>query len=376
MNKQQKKIIPLLMTFLMLFFMVSPALADENALNVEANSALLIEESSGDVIFEKNSNEKYAPASVTKVMTMLLTMEAIDSGKISFNDKVTISENSKRMGGSSMILDTGEIRSVEDLIKGVGIASGNDAAVALAEYLGGSEENFVQMMNKRASELGMSNTTFKNCTGLPQDGHMSTANDISIMSRELLKHKSILKYTGTYMETISEGRRTPIELVNHNKLVRFFKGCDGLKTGFTKEAKYCITATAQKDGTRVIAVIMGAPSFKVRNRDASMLMNYGFSKYETINVVNKDEDVSMINPTSKKNFFIAKAKDDLKVTLPKGENKNLECEIKLNDNLKKIKKGDTIGLYKFYLNNKQIGEVELYSDRDCTISSIFKKIFK
>ncbi|MGL4989989.1 MAG: D-alanyl-D-alanine carboxypeptidase family protein [Sarcina sp.] len=376
MKKQQKKIIPLLMTFLMLFFMVSPALAEETNLNVEANSALLIEESSGDVIFEKNSNEKYAPASVTKVMTMLLTMEAIDSGKISFIDKVTISENSKRMGGSSMILDTGEIRSVEDLIKGVGIASGNDAAVALAEYLGGSEENFVQMMNKRASELGMSNTTFKNCTGLPQDGHMSTANDISIMSRELLKHKSILKYTGTYMETISEGRRTPIELVNHNKLVRFFKGCDGLKTGFTKEAKYCITATAQKDGTRVIAVIMGAPSFKVRNRDASMLMNYGFSKYETINVVNKDEDVSMISPTSKKNFFIAKAKDDLKVTIPKGENKNLECEIKLNDNLKKIKKGDTIGLYKFYLNNKQIGEVELYSDRDCTISSIFKKIFK
>lgn len=274
-----------------------------------------------------------------------------------------------------MILDIGEIRTVEDLIKGVGIASGNDAAVALSEYLGGSEDNFVEIMNKRAQELGMSNTTFKNCTGLPQEGHVSTANDIAIMSRELLKHKSILKYTGTYMETISEGRRTPIELVNHNKLVRFFKGCDGLKTGFTNEAKYCITATAQRDGTRVIAVIMGAPSFKIRNRDASMLMNYGFSKYDTVNIVKKDEDITKVNPTSSKNkYFIVKAKDDLNVTIPKGQQKDIECELKINDNLKKVKQGEIIGTYKFYLNNKLIGETEVYSDRDCSLKNIFGKV--
>ena len=154
-------------------------------------------------------------------MTMLLTMEAIDSGKIKLSDKVTCSENAKKMGGSTMLLDTGEIRTVEELLKGVGIASGNDAAVALAEYLGGSEEGFVVMMNNRAKELGMNDTTFKNCNGLPAEGHMSTANDIAIMSKELLKHPTILKYTGTYMETISEGRKSPIELVNHNKLVRF-----------------------------------------------------------------------------------------------------------------------------------------------------------
>lgn len=375
MKNIQKRLLTLILSSILIFFIAVPTFAAENNIKVEANSALLIEESSGDVIFEKNSNDKYAPASVTKVMTMLLTMEAIDSGKISFNDKVTVSENAKKMGGSSMILDIGEIRTVEDLIKGVGIASGNDAAVALSEYLGGSEDNFVEIMNKRAQELGMSNTTFKNCTGLPQEGHVSTANDIAIMSRELLKHKSILKYTGTYMETISEGRRTPIELVNHNKLVRFFKGCDGLKTGFTNEAKYCITATAQRDGTRVIAVIMGAPSFKIRNRDASMLMNYGFSKYDTVNIVKKDDDITKVNPTSSKNkYFIVKAKDDLNVTIPKGQQKDIECELKINDNLKKVKQGEIIGTYKFYLNNKLIGETEVYSDRDCSLKNIFGKV--
>ena len=374
-KKNMTKFLVMLIAIITLFSIAVPVFADTDLIKVEANSALLIEATSGDIIFEKNSNVKYAPASVTKVMTMLLTMEAIDSGKISFNDKVTISENSKRMGGSSMLLDTGEIRTVEDLIKGVGIASGNDAAVALGEYLGGSEENFVGMMNKRASELGMKNTHFKNCTGLPIDGHISTANDISIMSRELLKHESILKYTSTYMETISEGRKSPIELVNHNKLVRFFKGCDGLKTGFTQEAKYCITATAKKDGTRMIAVIMGAPTFKIRNRDASMLMNYGFSKYETLKLVSKDEEVQLeYLDKSNKKYLILKSETDLNVTLLKGINTGIEVEIKVNDNLNKIKRGDIVGKYIFYLKDKEIGEVSLYSDRDCNYSGFINKI--
>lgn len=345
-------------------------------INVEANSALLLEATTGDILFEKNPDEKYAPASVTKVMTMLLAMEGIDSGKISFNDKVTISENSKKMGGSSMLLDTGEIRSVEELIKGIGIASGNDAAVAIAEYIAGTEESFVALMNKRAQELGMKNTIFKNCTGLPEEGHISTARDISIMSRELLKHESILKYTGTYMETISEGRLSPIELVNHNKLVRFFKRCDGLKTGFTREAKYCITATAKKeDGTRMIAVIMGAPTFKIRNRDASMLMNYGFSQYKTINLVEKNEDVTIVNPTNTKDkYFIAKACDGLKLTVPNSVDKKIEYEINFNKNIKKVAKGDIVGEYKFYQNNKEVGKVNLYSDRDFKHFSIINTI--
>ena len=266
----------------------------EEGMNVDAKSAILIEPVTGTVLYEKNPDEKFAPASVTKIMTMLLAMEAIDSGKISLDDKITCSENAKSMGGSTMLLDTGEVRTVEDILKGIAIASGNDAAVAMAEFLSGSTDEFVKVMNERAKELGMTNTTFKNCNGLPIEGHLTTARDISIMSLELLKHPTILKYSGTYMETISEGRKSPIELVNHNKLVRFFDGCDGLKTGFTQEAKYCISATAVRNGVRMLAVIMGAPTYKIRNRDASMLMNYGFSKYEGKKLFNKDDDVETI----------------------------------------------------------------------------------
>lgn len=337
----------------------------EEGITVEAKSAILMEPTTGKILYEKNIDEKYAPASVTKVMTMLLTMEAIDSGKITLQDKVTCSENAKNMGGSTMLLDTGEIRTVEELLKGVAIASGNDAAVALAEFLGGTESAFAEMMNKRAQELGMTNTTFKNCNGLPAAGHESTARDIAIMSMELLKHPTVLKYTGTYMETISEGRKSPIELVNHNKLVRFFEGCDGLKTGFTDEAKYCITATATKDGVRMLSVIMGAPTFKIRNRDAGMLMNYGFSKYEGRKLVAKDEDVETIYMSKQTDrFFMAKAKEDLVAVLPRGTTGELEKRVVIDEMKKEYKEGDIVGKCEVYLGEDKVGEVELYSDRD------------
>ncbi|MCI6277273.1 MAG: D-alanyl-D-alanine carboxypeptidase [Clostridium sp.] len=345
---------------------------ESKGLDVEAKSAILLEPTSGEVLYEKNSKEKFAPASVTKVMTMLLTMEAIDSGKIKLSDKVTCSENAKKMGGSTMLLDTGEIRTVEELLKGVGIASGNDAAVALAEYLGGSEEGFVVMMNNRAKELGMNDTTFKNCNGLPAEGHMSTANDIAIMSKELLKHPTILKYTGTYMETISEGRKSPIELVNHNKLVRFFKGCDGLKTGYTEEAKYCISATSVRDGVRVLAVIMGAPTYKIRNRDASMLMNYGFSKFYSKKIVSKDDEVEKIFlDRYKDKFFIAKAAEDLSVTLSKGKEVEITPQLVLDENKKSFKEGEIIGTCRYYSGENLIGEVKVYSDRDVKKGTFF-----
>ncbi|MGG7059687.1 D-alanyl-D-alanine carboxypeptidase family protein [Clostridium tertium] len=346
---------------------------NEEGIAVEARSALLIEPISGKILFEKNADEKFAPASVTKIMTMLLTMEAVDSGKISLSDKVTCSENAKKMGGSTMLLDTGEVRTVEELLKGVAIASGNDAAVALAEYLGGTEEAFVEMMNKRAQELGMANTTFKNCNGLPKEGHLSTARDISIMSLELLKHPTILKYTGTYMETISEGRLSPIELVNHNKLVRFFEGCDGLKTGYTEEAKYCISATATRNGVRMLSVIMGAPTYKIRNRDAGMLMNFGFSKYEGKKILVKDEEVESIYLSKNTDkFFIAKAKDDLIAIIPKGDNREVEKKIVIEELKKEYKVGDIVGKCEVYLGEDKIGEVELYSDRDIKLGGIFE----
>ena len=340
---------------------------EEDKIVVEARSALLIEPISGTILYEKNIDEKFAPASVTKIMTMLLAMEAVDSGKITLQDKITCSENAKKMGGSTMLLDTGEIRTVEEILKGIAIASGNDAAVAMAEYLGGTEEAFVGMMNQRAQELGMVNTTFKNCNGLPQEGHLSTARDIAIMSMELLKHKTILKYTGTYMETISEGRKTPIELVNHNKLVRFFQGCDGLKTGYTEEAKYCIAATAVHDGVRMLSVIMGAPTYKVRNRDASMLMNYGFSKFEGKKIFDKDADVEKIYlGKNTDRFFIAKAQDDLIIVVPRGTEGEPVNKIVLDELKDSYNMGEVVGKCEVYLGDKKVGETALYADRDVT----------
>lgn len=342
---------------------------------IEARSALLMEPCTGKIIYEKNADEKFAPASVTKIMTMLLTIEAVDSGKIALDDKVTCSENAKNMGGSTMLLDTGEIRTVEELLKGVAIASGNDAAVALAEYLGGTENDFVGMMNKRAEELGMTNTTFKNCNGLPADGHLSTANDIAKMSKELLKHPTILKYTGTYMDTITEGRKSPIELVNHNKLVRFFDGCDGLKTGFTNEAKYCISATATRNGVRMLSVIMGAPTYKIRNRDASILLNYGFSKYEGKKIFSKDEEVDKVYMDEQTDrYFMAKAQDDLTAVLPKGCKDEVEKKVVIDELQKEYKEGDVVGKCEIYLNNEKIGEVTIYCDRNIKKGNIFDNI--
>lgn len=385
MNKKSKVFCNVMCLFLIfsLFISTSPkaAILGENnpkgtetsGINVDAKSALLLEPTTGKVIYDKNSHEKFAPASVTKIMTMLITMEKIDSKKIKLSDKVTVSENAKKMGGSSMILETGEVRTVEELLKGIAIASGNDAAVAISEYLGGSQENFVNMMNVRAKELGMKDTHFMNCTGLSANDHYSSAYDIGIMSQELLKHTQILKYSGTYMETISEGRKTPIGLVNHNKLVRFYKGCDGLKTGFTDEAKYCISATAVKDGVRVIAVIMGAPTYKVRNRDAGELMTYGFSKFESKKIVEKDNPIEKVNLNKKGDkFFLAKAHEDLSLIVEKGNNIKVDHKCTYFENKHGFKKDSKIGFCEFYQDGRLCGKVELYCDRDVKKEGIFE----
>lgn len=384
MKNNIKKSIAFVLTFILAVILIpiktvnASVLEDEaksSGMNIEAKSALLIEPTTGKIVYEKNPDEKFAPASVTKIMTMLLTMEAIDNGKIKLEDKVTCSENAKKMGGSTMLLDTGEIRTVEELLKGVAIASGNDAAVALAEYLSGTESDFVVLMNKRAEELGMKNTTFKNCNGLPAEGHLSTARDISLMSIELLKHPIVLKYTGTYMDSISEGRKSPIELVNHNKLVRFFEGCDGLKTGFTNEAKYCISATASRNNVRMLTIIMGTPTYKIRNRDAGILLNHGFSKYEGKKILAKDEDVEKVSMDKQTDrFFIAKAKEDLTAVLPKGSNKELTKKLAIEELKSKYKMGDIVGKCEVYLGDEKVGEVDVYVDRDIEKGNLFDNI--
>ena len=274
-----KRILPLLLIFALLLCV--PVRADE--LTLDAPSALLIEKATGTVLFAKDEHTPREGASVTKVMTLLLTMEAIDSGALSYDDTVTGSAHAASMGGSQIWLKEGEQMRAEDLIKAVCVVSGNDAAVALGEHLAGSEEAFVERMNARAKELGMNDTHFLNCTGLPAEGHVTSAYDIALMSRELiLHHPDIRRFTTIWMDSLRDGESL---LVNTNKLVRFYPGATGLKTGSTSSAKYCISATAEKDGMELIAVVLGGSTSDKRFADAKALLNYGFAAYTLLPVV-------------------------------------------------------------------------------------------
>lgn len=271
-----KRMLPMIL--LLALLLCVPVRADE--LTLDAPSALLMEKQTGTVLFAKDEHTPREPASVTKVMTLLLTMEAVDSGALSYDDAVTGSAHAASMGGSQIWLKEGEQMRVEDLIKAVCVVSGNDAAVALGEHLAGSEEAFVARMNDRAKELGMNDTHFVNCTGLPAEGHVTSAYDIALMSRELiLHHPDIRRFTTIWMDSLRDGQSM---LVNTNKLVRFYPGATGLKTGSTSTAKYCISATAEKDGMELIAVILGGSTSDKRFADAKALLNYGFASYALV----------------------------------------------------------------------------------------------
>ena len=276
-----KKLMAACFAALLLCLVCVPTFAAEIPLTSRA--ALLMEKSTGEILFAQNEHERLEPASVTKIMTLLLTMEAIDSGKIGWQDMVTVSANAASMGGSQVYLAEGEQISVEELVKSVCVSSGNDAAVALAEYVSGVTELFVEQMNNRARELGMNDTHFVNCTGLTAEGHVTSAYDIALMSRELiLYHPTIRNYTTIWMDTIRDGT---FGLSNTNKLVRYYEGCTGLKTGYTASAGYCMSATAEKDGMELIAVIMKGETSDKRNSDAKALLNYGFSTYTVAEIL-------------------------------------------------------------------------------------------
>ena len=266
-----------LLTAILCVLGLYPVQAVAVELPIASRAALLMERSTGQVLFAQNEHEQLEPASVTKIMTLLLTMEAIDSGTIGYDDVVTVSAAAAGMGGSQVYLAEGEQITVEELLKSVCVASGNDAAVALAEKVAGVHELFVEQMNRRASELGMADTHFVNCTGLTAEGHVTSAHDIALMSRELLlHHPDIRRFTTIWMDTIRDGA---FQLANTNKLIRFYDGATGLKTGYTASAGYCISATAERDGMELIAVIMKAPDKDTRTKDAKALLNYGFSTY-------------------------------------------------------------------------------------------------
>ena len=264
-----------------LLFCILPAQAVSGAPAVEAKACILMEKETGTILYEENSHTALEPASVTKVMTMLLVMEAVDSGKLGMEDLVSVSAHAASMGGSQVYLKEGEQMTVHDLLKSVAVASGNDAAVALAEHLSGSEEAFVSAMNQRAQELGMTDTCFMNCTGLPAEGHVTSAHDIAVMSRELiLSHPSIREFTTIWMDSIRDGA---FQLANTNKLIRFYEGATGLKTGSTDTALYCLSATAERDGMELIAVVLGSPTSNQRFESAKSLLNFGFSNYTLVN---------------------------------------------------------------------------------------------
>lgn len=325
-----KKILLIIMSF----FVINLNVLAEEDFAPNGKSAILVDNLSGKVLYEKNADEKLAPASMTKLASMLMVMEAIDNGNLKFEDKVTISEEAANMGGSQVFLQAGEVYTVYDLLKSVAIASGNDAVVALAEKIGGSQSGFVDMLNKRLKEIGATNTNFVNAHGLDAEGHYSTARDMSIIARELLKHPKILEFTSIYEEYLEKNDGSRIWLVNTNKLVRFYDGVDGLKTGFTKTAGYCLTATASKNNFRLISVVMGEDTSENRSSDIVKMLNYGFNTFKINIIKTKGESLG-------------------KVRVERGKQDNANIVL-LNDATEILKNTDPVTEYKFNLKVNKI----------------------
>ena len=327
-----------------------------SGIDIKSESGIIMEASTGKILFDKNMDEQKSPASMSKIMTMLLTVEAIESGKISLEDEVNISANASKMGGSQVYLEENSTATVEMLLKSIAIGSANDASVAVAEKIGGTESNFVNMMNKRAKELGAVNTTFKNPHGLDEEGHLTTAHDLALIARELIKHKEILKLTSTYETTITHKNGKSLWLVNTNKLIKFYNGLDGLKTGFTDNAGYCLTGTMLRNDMRLITVTMKAPTKEDRNTDTINLMEYAYSMYYKSTLIKKDKKIGdMFIDNAKKRKVSYYLKEDASVILDKDvRNIKYNYSVKLNSVKAPLKKNDVVGTLTLHLNNQDI----------------------
>lgn len=349
-----KKIIVLLLCSLVFIPVIR---ADESGISVKSESGIIMEASTGKVLFEKEADTPKAPASMTKIMTMLLIMEAIDDGRLSMDDQVNISKNASGMGGSQAYLEENTTSKVSTLLTAIAIGSANDASVAMAEKIGGTEENFVNMMNKRAKELGAENTTFKNPHGLDEEGHLTTARDLAIIARELItKHEEILKLTSTYETTITHANGKSLWLVNTNKLIKFYNGLDGLKTGFTDNAGYCLTGSMKRNDMRLITVTMKAPTKEDRNTDTINMMEYAYSMFYKDTILKSDKKLgTMFVDNSKKrkvNYYLEK---DATVVVPKDvRNIDYKYTIDLTNAKAPLKKGDKVGTLKLSVNNEEI----------------------
>lgn len=363
-----KKLVVSFFVLLLLFPMIVKA--EDLALIPNAESGVLMEESTGKIIFEKNKDEKVAVASMTKMVAQILILEAIEKGQIKWTDKVTASANASSMGGSQIFLSTGEVLTVEEMMKGISMASANDATVAMAEFLKGTEIDFVKEMNKKVKSLGLKNTQFKNCTGLDEEGHYSTAYDMAIIAKELLKHEEILKFSSKYEDYLRVNTPNKFWLVNTNKLVRFYEGADGLKTGHTDAAKYCLAATAKKNDMRLIAIVLGEEVSKVRNSETMALLDYGFNTYQVQIIKKKNEIVKTENiekASTKKIEYVPVT--DIGILSKKGDTKKkYSYDIKITKNKLPLTKGEIVGKIKIKDGNTVVGE------KDITVKKSTKKL--
>ena len=340
---------------------VSTSLASNN-LKLQSCSGILIEQHSGQILYEHNSHEQLRPASVTKVMSILLIMEAIDSGTLSYTDKIPCTETAAAMGGSQIWLDVREELTVAEMLKAICVVSANDCTVAMAEYLCGSQEAFVEKMNAKAQELGMKDTSFKNCHGLDEDGHLTSAHDIALMSKELLtKHPGITKYTTIWMDSLRDGKS---QLVNTNKLIRNYKGITGLKTGSTSLALYNLSASATREGLSLIAVIMKGPTSAIRFSDAQKLLDYGFSNYSYKSFANQNEVIKSVAVTKGVNQEVnAIYETSPAFLIKKGDESNINYEVSLANTVQApVYEGQLLGTVKYFLNDTELGIVNLVAE--------------
>ncbi|KHF40254.1 D-alanyl-D-alanine carboxypeptidase family protein [Halalkalibacter okhensis] len=377
-----RKVLSSMLSVCLVLSLIAPlASAEEKQAKLaeNASSAIVIERDTGEVIFDKNSHEKLPPASMTKIMTMLLIMEAIDKEAIAYDDKVRTSEYAASMGGSQIFLEPGEEMSVEDMLKAIAVASANDASVAMAEHLAGTEEEFVVMMNEKAKELGLENTNFVNTNGLPAENHYTTAYDLAMISKELLKYDDITKFTGIYEDYLrADSEDDKFWLVNTNKLVKFYPGVDGLKTGYTREAMYCLTATAEKNGMRVITVIMGAPSPKERNAQITSMLDYAFSQFQAHKLYDREHVLADVEVSKgDKDQIPVVTSESVSILTKRGVKIDDVTErLEIEANLRApIKKGDVIGTLFIEKEGEILSETPLVAGDD-VIEASWWKLFK
>ena len=357
---------------LLIFILLVPFVVKAEEMIIEAPSAILMEYSTGKILYEKNVDEKMAPASMTKIMTILLIEEAIERGELNLTDDVIISNNASSMGGSQVFLDPNTTLKVEDLLKSIIIASANDSAVAMAEKIAGTVDAFVNKMNERAKELGCTNTNFVNVHGLDTENHYTTARDMAIIARELIRHDDIFKYTTIYESYLNKPDGTSIWMVNTNKLIKYYNGLDGLKTGFTKNAGYCLTSTAKRNDMRLISVIMKEETSQKRNEETTKLLDYGFTNYKIKTIVSTNDNIGSVYifNSKKENYYLTITNDATNLE-GLNETNNYSYNVNLDKVKAPIKVGDKIGTLDVISNGKVIKNIDITVKEDVIKANIF-----